>query len=276
MNHWALLKAAPLLLVGLLTACGGLGQPDALPTAGPLGTPASVDSTGNPAGATTDSLDSAITITAPLGGELVASPLTVTGSTQRIPADSQLGYRLTDQAGQSFADGVFPVVGAPGSAGVFTTTLTFTPPANGTATLTIFDRLDTTQPAASIALQVDGSGAAVGTVPASGSAPAGVQVEQAIGIDTPAPAAQSPVQISGCALNAPTDGVLEYRVYDASTALVGEGAVPMRAGSPNCYDAAVAFTPPIGGVITIEIYDRDAGSGLITASSGIVVRLIAR
>ncbi len=272
MNRWALLKAAPLLLVGLLTACGGLGQPNALPTAGPLGTPASVDSTGNPAGATTDSLGSAITITAPLGGELVASPLTVTGSTQRIPADSQLGYRLTDQAGQSFADGVFPVAGTPGSAGVFTTTLTFTPPVNGTATLTIFDRLDTTQPAASIALEVSGSG----TASSPNTPPAGAQAAQAIGIDTPAPAAQSPVQISGCTLNAPADGVLEYRVYDASTALVGEGAVPMRAGSPNCYDAAVAFTPPIGGVITIEIYDRDTGSGVITASSGIVVRLIAR
>ncbi len=89
--------------------------------------------------------DQQITITAPVSGTVVSSPITLTGRTAVAPYQNQLDYRVTDAAGTELGKGSFATKSGTGLGATFAAPLVFTPPtAGGPVSVTLFDLNETT------------------------------------------------------------------------------------------------------------------------------------
>lgn len=81
-----------------------------------------------------------VTITSPLPGTFVGSPMTVTGGTTRYPFERNLNYRVTDSSGKEIGKGFITVEGEMGQPTTFTASVTFQEPATAQEiTLSIFE-----------------------------------------------------------------------------------------------------------------------------------------
>jgi hypothetical protein len=191
-----------------------------------------------------------ITITSPAPGQMVGSPMTVKGTTTRFPANGQLTYRVT-QNGQQFGFAQFAVGGTSGPGSQFDTQVSFsTPPEGGIIQLIISDPNTP-------------NGAVETTIDLDVRAP-----YQRIDILSP-PAGTpvgSPMTITGRTNWFPNNGVLTYRVFDASNVVIGTDTIPARGrpGERGEFDGQVRFTePPNGGVIRVELSDQYNGNAIV-------------
>jgi Immunoglobulin-like domain of bacterial spore germination len=202
----------------------------------------------------------AIHIGTPPPGTQVGSPVVLTGWTNLYPSNGQLQYRVLDTGGQQIGAGAFPVDGAPGQRGSFNTSLTFTEPPNGGN------------------IQVVLSDQAVST-------PIGLYVAPPLPpqiiFDTPAPGTQvgSPVVITGYTTHTPASGKLNYRVLNASGAIIGSGQFNVAPGSGRgtSFTASLTFTePPGGGNINVQVSDMNPSNGSLVASTTISLYVAPR
>lgn len=208
-----------------------------------------------------------ITINSPPGGTNVGSPVVITGSTTRFPAQGNLKYRFLDQFGNQLGTGALTVNGSQGQPGTFNASLSFAlPQGGGPVRLELVDR-DAN----------NGQVFASATVGMNVAPPATAVPQQRITIMSPAPNTQvgSPLTITGNTQNYPTGGNLGYRVTDANGQQIGIGAFPVRGaqGQSAAFTAEVRFNlPQNGGIIQVEVLDRDNNNGAILASGS--VRLV--
>lgn len=202
-----------------------------------------------------------ISVSSPPPGTRVGSPVVITGSTTRFPAQGNVKYRFLDQFGNQLGQGAFAVSGSQGQGATFNQSLNFAlPSGGGPLRLELVDRDANGQVFASTTLDM--------TV----APPATVVPQQRITITSPAPNTQvgSPMTITGNTQNYPTAGNLGYRVTDANGQQLGTGAffvigVP---GQSTTFNAQVLFRlPPNGGVIQVEVLDRDNNTGAVLASN---------
>lgn len=208
-----------------------------------------------------------IVINSPPPGTTVGSPVVITGSTTRFPAQGNLKYRFLDQFGNQLGQGVLTINGSQGQSGTFNASLNFALPQGGGAIrLELVDRdINNGQVFASTTLAL--------TV----APPATAVPQQRITITSPAPNTQvgSPMTITGNTQNYPIGGNLGYIVTDANGQQIGIGAFRVN-GVPSqstTFNAQVLFNPPAnGGVIQVDVIDRDNNNGAILARSS--VRLV--
>jgi len=192
-----------------------------------------------------------ISLDTPPGGTLVGSPFTLTGQTNRYPINGDLGYRITNDAGQRLGDGTFRVNGAPGQGASFNVGLTFQILRDGgTIHLNVFDQ-----------------------DPSNGAEIANMQLDldvlaqyQGIQIGTPAAGTQvgSPVVITGRINQYPPGGQMQYRVLSGGQQ-IGSGTVAVDGapGQRGSFTASLTFTePPNGGNIRVELSVPGASTGI--------------
>lgn len=207
----------------------------------------------------------AITFTSPPPGTLVGSPIVVTGQLARLPFQSNLFYRFVNTQGQELASGLVPVSGLPGRPASFNASLSFRLPVDG----------------GNIRLELFDQNAADGAVAASSSLALRVAPQQqAISIETPPPGTQvgSPVVITGRTVRYPYQGKLNYRVSDQNGAQLGVGAfnVSGAPGGSTTFNASIDFNPPpAGGPIQVQLYDQNAQTGVIVATTSINLQVAA-
>lgn len=198
---------------------------------------------------------SRVLIDSPGPGTLVGSPVTITGSIDRLPPSASLGYVVLAGDGRRIGEGSFPIPGNPGQPALFLASLTFQEPLEGDAiTLQLID-LDTSP------------GAPVATLPLATAA-----LPQRIRIDTPPAGTQvgNPVVLTGGTVRFPQSGGLGYAIYDRSGAQIGGGFFPV-AGSlqtGGSFAASLSFTyPPLGGPIRVDLYDQNLSGGFEATAS---------
>lgn len=201
----------------------------------------------------------AITIETPSTGSLVGSPVILTGRLARYPFEGVLGYRVLDTTGQQLGADSFPVSGTPGQPTTFNGAVTFDGLMDGgTIRVELFDQNPND-----------------GVVAASSSIDLLVApIQQAIVIGTPEPGTMvgSPVVITGQTARYPFDGKLVYRIVAANGAILGNGAfnVVGTPGQSTTFDASINFTLPRGGgLIRVELFDQNAATGVIVASTSV-------
>lgn len=203
-----------------------------------------------------------ITIDSPPPGTVVGSPVVVTGRTTQFPFQGTLGYRISDAGGQLLGSGVFPVSGTPGQPASFSPSLTFQLPAGG----------------GNIQVEIFDQNALNGQVVASASVMLVVlpppPTAQQIIIETPPPGTTvgSPVVITGRTTQFPFEGNLNYRISSATGQQLGSGnfQVTGEAGGPARFNESFTFTEPAdGGLVNVEIFEPDAATGGVRASTSI-------
>ena len=202
-----------------------------------------------------------ITITSPPAGTQVGSPLTVAGTTSQFPFGGNLDYRFVDAANNQIGQGSFPVNGAPGQPSSFTAELRFNPPAaGGPVRLDLYDQNTSGQVAALASLNLN----VAAPLPTAGA--------QQITIASPPSGTTvgSPVVITGGTTRFPANGTLKWRMIDAAGNQLGTGAfaVSGSAGQPATFNSLLVFNQPTGGgIIRLELADRDANTGQTVATS---------
>jgi len=198
-----------------------------------------------------------ILLDSPPPGTQVGSPVLITGRTNPLPPDGQLGYSVRDSANTQVGSGSFPVTADSATGGgAFSAELTFTEPVTG-------------GPISLLVFQIGPGGNAYGQVGL-----AMVVAPQAIWIDSPPPDTQvgSPVVISGRTAHIPATGNLAYRFVDAGGNPLGSGTIPLSpgAGSGGSFNASLEFTlPSTGGAIQVELLDQDLATGVVHARVGL-------
>lgn len=203
-----------------------------------------------------------ITITSPAPQTQVGSPVTITGTTTRFPAQGSLQYRFLDGAGNQLGAGTLPVSGSTGQPATFSASLVFNlPPGGGPVRFEVSDAANNASSALDLAV----------------APPATVVPQQQITISSPVPGTQvgSPLTVTGSAANFPGDGNLDYRVVDAANRQIGGGAFPVSGGpgQATTFIGVLTFTPPRnGGSVYVEISDRAAG-GAVLASSAVTLQV---
>jgi hypothetical protein len=218
----------------------------------------------------------AIIIESPTANQQVGSPMTVTGRTVRLPAASQLTYRVRDRAGQQIGTGIFGVSGSQDGGARFNAQVFFSPPQGGGPIALELLELDPAsgQVRAStvLNLSVAGPPATATPVPTPTITPTAGPTRQELTIETPRAGTLvgSPVVITGRAALFPQFRELYYVVRTPTRETLGQGSFPV-AGQPGqtnvAYGASLTFGEPRqGGPIIVEIYDRD-GVGQIIASA---------
>ncbi len=196
-----------------------------------------------------------ITITSPAPGSTVGNPFTATGSTNFVPSDNILNFRVNDAANNQIGQGAFSVVPS-GGGSQFSTTISFTSPANaGPITLTILAPSAEGPPETTTSVNLNFSG-----------------VQQSIRIDEPTRDqvySRSPIRVRGSTTVFPQRNVLHFVIFRAGGGKVGEGDFPVSAsGSGSVFDHTLNFTPPnVGTFMEVEISDRDLSGNTITTSS---------
>lgn len=207
-----------------------------------------------------------ITISSPPPGTVVGSPIVVTGSTTRFPAQGNLKYRFLDQFSNQLGAGTVTVNGSQGQPGTFNASLNYAlPQGGGPLRLELVDRdLNNGQVFATTTLDMQ-------VAPPPTAVP-----PQRVSITSPPVNTQvgSPVTITGNTQNYPTGGVLNYRVGDANGQQLGIGTFRVNGapGQSTTFAASLTFNlPPNGGAIQVDILDRDPNGTVIAISS---VRLI--
>lgn len=207
----------------------------------------------------------AISFSSPPPGTLVGSPVVVTGQLARLPFQSNLFYRFVNTQGQDLGSGLVPVNGAPGQPTSFGASLSFRLPVDG----------------GNIRLELFDQNAADGAVAASSSLALRVAPQQqAITIETPPPGTQvgSPVVITGRTVRYPYQGKLNYRVSDQNGGQLSAGAfnVSGTPGGSATFNASIDFNPPpAGGPIQVQLYDQNAQTGVIVATTSISLQVAA-
>ncbi|HEX9369711.1 MAG TPA: Gmad2 immunoglobulin-like domain-containing protein [Roseiflexaceae bacterium] len=229
------------------------GRPTVIPpapTAVMPPTPTAVPAPTPTAGPAPTATTQAITILTPAPGAQVGSPVVITGQTTRAPGANRLNYRVVDANGNQLGAGTFPVVSAPAQPPSFNASISFNLPANGgPIRVELTDQKDAKSPvlaSASINLTV--------------AAP-----QQTITITSPAPGTLvgSPVVVAGRTSMYPSQGVLSYRVVDASGNQLGGGSfkVSGAVGQPSSFTVSISFSPPpSGSLIRLELFDQNAAS----------------
>lgn len=221
----------------------------------------------------------AIIIESPTANQQVGSPMTVTGRTVRMPAASQMTYRVRDRAGQQIGTGMFGVSGSQDGGSRFNVQVFFSPPQGGGPIALELLELDPAngQVRASTVLNLSVAGPPATATPVPPTvvpttAPTAGPTRQAITIDSPRTGTLvgSPVVITGRAALYPQFRELYYVVRTPTRETLGQGSFPV-AGQPGqtnvAYGASLTFAAPRqGGSIIVEIYDRD-GVGQIIANA---------
>ena len=211
-----------------------------------------------------------ITISSPPAGTTVGSPVVITGSTTRFPAQGNLKYRMLDQVGNQVGAGTIAVNGSAGNPATFNAALVFAlPPGGGPVRLELTDR-DTT----------NGQTLANTVLDMQVAPPATVVPQQQITITSPPPGTQvgSPMTITGSTVNFPGGGSLVYRVFSSANQQIGGGTFPVSGavGQSANFTAQISFTPPPGGGdLRVEVSDREPNTGNILASANLAVRVAA-
>jgi hypothetical protein len=206
-----------------------------------------------------------ITITSPPPGTQVGSPVTVTGSTAKMPFNGRLNYRVVNSANQQIGGGDFPVAPQADGSGLFTASLTFNVPLNGdNIQLQLFDR-----------------DPANGQVVASATLAAVVAATpQQITLDSPPNGAfvGSPMTLSGRTTRFPFNGQLSYRVTQNGQQL-GAGRFPVvgQSGQPTTFNAQATFAiPQNGGSIVLEVFDQNPQNGAVVATTSVTLQVLAQ
>jgi hypothetical protein len=200
-----------------------------------------------------------LVIDSPPSGTTVGSPIVITGRTARFPFQGNLGYTIFGPDGRQLGGGTFPVLGGSRQPGTFNASLRFILPIDGgDVRVGIFDQ-----------------DAQTGVTVASTSLTVRVAPQpQQIFIDTPPPNVDvsSPVVITGRTVRFPFQGSLGFRVTDGVGILLGQGAFPTNRTfeGGSTFSASINFSLPSGGgQVRVELFDQNAVTGVIVASSSI-------
>jgi hypothetical protein len=204
----------------------------------------------------------AISFTSPPAGTQVGSPVTILGTVAAVPNDGQLRYRVRFSDGRELGSGTIDVPGVPGRPGVFTGSLSFSPPLDGgTISVEVFEQGAGGNPIAPATL-----GLFVAPQP------------QVIAIDTPPQNAfvGTPVTLTGRTARPPFNNVLGYAIYDSAGRQVGGGIFPVTsAGLGSAFTASLGFSYPAqGGPLRIDLYDQDPSTGAFRATASIGLRTV--
>ncbi len=242
------LRAGVLLILAMLTACGGR----------------QTDPTAEPQPTTVGQIQA--TIEAPQANQTIGSPFELRGQVLPAPSEGRLVYEVTDAAGTMVGSGPIEVA-TTGTGASFATEAMYSSASGGSGQVTLY-QTDSPEPLASVPVNLtpaqDG-----GTAP-----PAPEATGQAITLDTPAPGTTvgSPVVITGRTAQFPFDGTLNYRVSDQGGNQIGNGTfnVVGATDQPTNFTASLTFAEPAGGgIIRIEIFDQNPNSGAVVATAAI-------
>lgn len=209
--------------------------------------------------------DQHITLESPAAGTQVGSPVVISGSLTRLPADAQLRFTVLASDGRQLGAGSFPIPGDPGQPAFFIASLIFVEPPDGDSiTLQLFDQ----DP-------LSGAVAAAITLPLV-TAP----LPQRIVVETPGSGTLvgNPVVLTGRTARLPAAGVLGYAIYDSAGAQVGGGVFPVAGNvfEGGRFSASLSFAyPPFGGPLRIDLYDQDPFTGAFPATATLVARTLA-
>ncbi len=204
----------------------------------------------------------AITFSSPSAGTQVGSPVTVLGNVATIPNGGRVRYRVRFSDGREIGSGTINVPGIPGRPGVFTGSLSFSPPLDGgTISVDVFEQ--------------GANGSAI--------APATLNLfvapqPQVIAIDSPPVNAYvgTPVVLTGRTARPPFNNVLGFAIYDSGGRQVGGGVFPVtNAGVGSRFNAQLGFSYPAqGGPLRIDLYDQDPSNGAFRATASIGLRTV--
>jgi hypothetical protein len=181
----------------------------------------------------------------------------LTGRTSNFPLHGKLYYRFFGASNAEIGSGTFNVNGTAGQPATFNVPLTFNlPPRGGPIRLVIYDR--------------NAEGLAIGST----SVDLNVWPPQDITIESPADGALvgSPAILAGKLARYPFEGMLRYRVLDATGSEIGTDsfAVAGTPGQPTTFSGAVTFNGPVdGGPIRVELFDQNPADGSKADSASI-------
>ncbi|MBC8161257.1 MAG: hypothetical protein H7Z42_08560 [Roseiflexaceae bacterium] len=230
--------------------------PTAAPTVLPTAAPTALPPTPIPL------LPQTIAFSSPPDGQLVGSPVVITGNLARAPLSGRLSYRFNDNTGQQLGAGEFAVSGDMGQPAGFNASLGFSLPAQGgDVRVELFDR------------EVSG------TVVAQAALTLFVAPPQAMTITSP-PANQfigSPMVVSGNLARLPFQSNLAYVFTDSQGRQLGTGIIPVQGqpGRPTSFSASLPLNLPLlGGDIQLSIYDQNVADNAIVASAVLPLKVV--
>ena len=225
-----------------------------------------------------------IVITSPPSGTTVGSPVTLTGTTARMPASNGLTFAVTNAQGQTLSQGGLPVTPS-GDGGVFVASIFFpAPPQGGVVRFTLTDRNPATNSidaSTSIDLLTESTlptppppPPPPPDIPAPPPTPAPPPPNQQIVVTAPLPGTtvSSPFTLNGYSIVFPIDGTLHYGLSTPQGALLASGTVNVVSAArrvqfvPFDFSAQISFTAAPGTPLRLTIFDLDPGTGALPMS----------
>jgi len=199
-----------------------------------------------------------IDILSPSTGTPVGSPMTITGRTNWFPDNGMLTYRVLDANNAVIGTKTISVRGRPGERGEFDGQVEFTEPPNGGAIRV--ELIDQSQGNAITNF------VAVNVLPLP-------PPQIVIGTPLPNTPVGSPMTITGYLTYMPNNNQLSYRVRDAASNVIGQGAVAVTPnGRQAVYNVQVTFTEPAaGGNITLEMFGPGPNGAQLSTSTTLYV-----
>ncbi|MFN8499245.1 MAG: Gmad2 immunoglobulin-like domain-containing protein [Anaerolineae bacterium] len=223
-----------------------------------------------------------IIITSPPSGTTVGSPVTITGTTARMPASGGLTFAVTNAQGATISQGGIPVA-ASGSGGAFVASISFPiPPQGGIVRVTLTDINPATgavDASSSIDLFTQGTvpTAVPPPPPPTGPTPAPPQEPQQIVIESPLPGASvtSPMTLSGYSIVFPINGTLNYTLATQQGVALASGTFEVQTTGqrvqfvPFTFNTQIAFSAAAGTPMVLTVFDQNPDTGAIPMSVGV-------
>ncbi|MFN8483360.1 MAG: Gmad2 immunoglobulin-like domain-containing protein [Anaerolineae bacterium] len=223
-----------------------------------------------------------IIINSPPSGTTVGSPVTITGTTARMPASGSLSFAVNNAQGATIAQGGFPVSPS-GSGGAFVASISFPiPPQGGIVRVTLTDRDPATGAIdASTSIDLFTEGTQPTPVPPppppTGPTPTPPQGQQQIVIESPQPGASvtSPMTLSGYSVVFPINGTLNYTLATQQGVALASGTFEVQTTGqrvqfvPFTFNTQIAFSAAPGTPLVLTVFDQNPETGAIPMSVGV-------
>ncbi|MFN8473808.1 MAG: Gmad2 immunoglobulin-like domain-containing protein [Anaerolineae bacterium] len=233
-------------------------------------------------GATPPPAPQQIIITSPPSGTTVGSPVTITGTTARMPVSGGLTFTITNSQGATISQGGFPVSPS-GSGGSFVASISFPiPPQGGVIRVTLTDRNPSTgaiDASTSIDLVTQGTvpTATPPPPPPTGPTPTPPQEPQQIVIESPQPGASvtSPMTLSGYSVVFPINGTLNYTLATQQGVALASGTFDVQTTGqrvqfvPFTFNTQITFSAAPGTPLILTVFDQNPDTGAIPMSVGV-------
>ncbi len=222
-----------------------------------------------------------IVITSPPSGTTIGSPVTLTGTTARMPVSNGLTFTVTNAQGQTITQGGFPVTPS-GNGGEFVTSILFpVPPQGGVVRFTLTDRNPATNSidaTTSIDLVTQSSLPPTPAPPPPPGIPTPTpRPPQQIVIESPEPgeSVTSPLTLRGYSIVFPINGTLNYTLATQDGVALAAGTFPVQTTGqqiqfvPFTFNVPITFSAAPGTPLILTVFDQDPATGAIPMSVGI-------